>query len=442
VTADTSCDALVIGAGAGGMAAAARLQHLGYRTLLVERRDRVGGRASSMEVDGPDGTTFTVNTGALIFESGAENGRLFDDVGAEPGVIVPERPVVLRMGRRDIPLMSGLSGAVFIRLLGGAGGLARRLPRLRPERGVDVEQWLRSMRLGKRSHTLVRSLCSALFGAGPADVEAALFFDYLTKPNALGVYAAHPEGSVGPWRALAEHFQREGGELWLDADVVSVTFDDAGLASGAVVARGAETVTVEAGVVVSNAGPLATVGFCGDVAFPDGYADEVRAWSKPGSLITVNFASRVPMTRMGGLMFFGTTRRLAYGGNITVLSPKMVPDGWHLYACAGTPLPATGDFDLAAEVELLKQDLRDTFPEFGSATILSVEVCAGQDWPAQRGIAGKGLPQSTPVANLWNVGDGVYEWTAAGQSGCVESARLVVEQIQRRFPQVAVTGAG
>ena len=48
----SSFDVLVIGAGAGGMAAAGRLQALGYRTLLVERHDRVGGRASTREVDG------------------------------------------------------------------------------------------------------------------------------------------------------------------------------------------------------------------------------------------------------------------------------------------------------------------------------------------------------------------------------------------------------
>lgn len=65
-------DARVIGAGAGGLAAAARLQASGYRTLLVERRGRVGGWASTIEIDG-----FRVNTGALVTEVGGENGRLF-----------------------------------------------------------------------------------------------------------------------------------------------------------------------------------------------------------------------------------------------------------------------------------------------------------------------------------------------------------------------------
>ncbi|HEY1966529.1 MAG TPA: NAD(P)-binding protein [Pseudonocardia sp.] len=434
MTEDTAFDALVIGAGAGGMAAAARLQHAGYRTLLVEQRDRVGGRASSMEVESADGT-FTVNTGALIFELGGENGRLFDDVGAQSGALEMERPLTLRLGGRDIALMSGPTGAVFGRLISGVGILAARLPRMRPKRGVDTETWLRSLHVGAKGQALVRSLCSALFAAQPADIEAALFFDYLTKPDALGTYGAHPEGSVGPWRALAEHFQREGGTLWLNSTVDTLTFDDTNLVSGAAISRAGQTVTVSAGLAVSNAGPPLTVRLCGAAAPPD-WAAEVRENFRPGTLITINFASRVPMSRFDGLVFFGTTQRLAYGAAINVLSPKMVPDGWYLYACAGTPNPTSWDFDLDAEVELLKQDLRRIFPEFATAQIISVEVTsAARDWPAQWAIAGQGRPNTTPIANLWNVGDGVYEWTGAGQSGCVQTARLVVEQIRRRFPR-------
>ena len=101
-TGDEVFDALVIGAGAGGMAAAARLNRLGYRTLLAESRDRVGGRASTVDIDG-----FQVNTGALIIETGGENGQLFDDLGVSMGTRLPERPLVRRLGKRDVPVMNG-----------------------------------------------------------------------------------------------------------------------------------------------------------------------------------------------------------------------------------------------------------------------------------------------------------------------------------------------
>ncbi|WP_176513384.1 FAD-dependent oxidoreductase [Pseudomonas faucium] len=42
---DECCDVLVIGAGAGGMTAALRAHDLGLDTLLIEKRDRYGGRS-------------------------------------------------------------------------------------------------------------------------------------------------------------------------------------------------------------------------------------------------------------------------------------------------------------------------------------------------------------------------------------------------------------
>ena len=59
-------DILVIGAGVGGLCTAARLASAGRRPLLVERADRVGGRASTVEVDG-----FKLNTGPSRSSSAA-----------------------------------------------------------------------------------------------------------------------------------------------------------------------------------------------------------------------------------------------------------------------------------------------------------------------------------------------------------------------------------
>src|ERR1700744_795136 len=169
-TGDEIFDVLVIGAGAGGMAAAARLNHFGYRTLLAESRDRVGGRASTVEIDG-----FRVNTGALIIETGGENGRLFDDLGISMGTRLPTQPLVLRLGKRDVPVMNGLTGALVKTLVLLLGVTGRRFPRLRPMRGRPLADV--TSRRGPFLRGLLRNLTSALFAAEPADVEAALLFD-------------------------------------------------------------------------------------------------------------------------------------------------------------------------------------------------------------------------------------------------------------------------
>lgn len=418
-------DVLVIGAGAGGLAAAARLQASGYRTLLVERRGRVGGRASTIEIDG-----FRVNTGALVTEMGGENGRLFADLGVDPGLRVPRRPVVLRVGRRDIPLMNGPTGLAVKGLLAGVGAVSRATGR-RPRRGPTVADFLDRRRARPPVRSLARNLTSALYAAEPSDVELALLFDYLTKPGGMQSYAMHPEGAIGPWMVVARDFTARGGTLWPSSDVTALTVGADGLVDGALVRRDGESIAVRARSVVSNAGPVATAALCPAAALPAGYQVQLAAWSRPGSLITINFASRTLLGPLEGLAFFATTRRLAYAALLTHTCPELAPPGWHLYAGACAPSPATGAFDLDAELALLRADLRANFPGYDDARELSVAVCAGEDWPAQRAIAGHDLPTSTPIANLWNVGDGVRTWTGAGQSGCVESARLVVEQIRR-----------
>jgi phytoene dehydrogenase-like protein len=115
--------------------------------------------------------------------------------------------------------------------------------------------------------------------------------------------------------------------------------------------------------------------------------------------------------------------------NLTATCPELAPEDRQLYVAYGVTKPAVGEFDHEAEVEATLQDLRDEFDDFDSRTeIVSIEVMRG-DWPAQRSIAGLDLPRETPLANLWNVGDGVRTYGSGGVQACAETAKLVVEQV-------------
>jgi hypothetical protein len=97
------------------------------------------------------------------------------------------------------------------------------------------------------------------------------------------------------------------------------------------------------------------------------------------------------------------------------------------------PEPAVGDFDEEAEIALLEADLDDEIDGFADARILSTVVMRDA-WPPQRAVAGSDLPNTTPIANLWNVGDGVKEYANGGTTACAETAKLVVEQILVAHP--------
>jgi phytoene dehydrogenase-like protein len=212
-----------------------------------------------------------------------------------------------------------------------------------------------------------------------------------------------------------------------------------GAVTGATIDRDGLPVEVTAGLAVSDVGPAATVDLVGAAHLPPDYLARVRHGDRPCSMIAVNFASRERLVEAPGMLSFARSRRLAYMANFTDTCPEMAPEGWHLYVAAGVPKPAVGPFDEEAETALLLADIRDEISRFDTrARLLSIAVTR-DGWPPQRAVAGYDLPHTTPIANLWNVGDGVKEYANGGTTACAETAALVVEEICARHP-VGVSG--
>ena len=77
-------DAIVIGAGMGGMCSAARLTAAGKRVLLLEKSGHLGGRCSHRERDG-----IRVTTGAIMIPMAEHNATRepFDLLGVPLSMI-------------------------------------------------------------------------------------------------------------------------------------------------------------------------------------------------------------------------------------------------------------------------------------------------------------------------------------------------------------------
>lgn len=420
-------DALVIGAGAGGATAAALLTHRGYRTLLVDAAERVGGRASTRDVDG-----FLLNTGALVVEIGGPVDQARSLIGKPLELYVPKPALTLLLGDREFNAETGPFGwgrAVGPKLLAKLA----KIRRFAPAPGQSTTDWLNRFSRNRRLHNLINNLIGSIFAASGADLPAEAFLAYMSTGSAFKKVGFAPGGTVEVWKPFAEYVIERGGEVWLNATVESLAVNTAGTIEGAVIRRGVEAVTISANVVVSNIGPLATAELIPKEALPLGYLDKVRSNDDPSAIITIHFASQKPLTRWSGLALAATSRRLTYAGNFSDPAQRRAPAGWYLYSGASTPRPARGEFDLDTEVALLKADLRDYFPGFDEARILAVDVTA-HDWPAQRAITGYDQPMETPIANLVNVGDGVKRFPEAGMSACAVTAQLAVERLAAEFP--------
>lgn len=427
-----SYDALVIGAGAGGLFTAARLQHAGYRTLVVERLDKVGGRASTDEIDG-----FKVNNGAIVIETGGITEETFAEVGAKFDIRSPQPPILYRIGGKDVDVSTGGWGFLLGKLTRQAAKIAKGIGSARndsglPEDEMSTAEWVAKYTKNDSVHGIFRNMCGSVFAVGSEDLPARVFLTYFTRKSAFKKFGFCPEGTIGIWNSLAEAFQRDGGHLWLNSEVARLTITG-GAVTGATVARGGENLEITCRFAASDIGPAATVAIVGEEHLTAEYVDQVRRGDRPTSMITVNFASRDKLMTAPGMLSFANTRRMCYVANFSELCPEMSPDGWNLYVGTAVPQPSTGDFDEEAETRLLLDELRSEIDGFDKARILSIAVTR-DGWPPQRAVAGFDLPNTTPIANLWNVGDAVKEYANGGTTACAETAQIVVEHIKARFP--------
>jgi len=425
-------DVIVIGAGAGGLFTAARLALHGFRPLVIERLDHVGGRASTRDLDG-----FKINNGAIVIEVGGITQQTFEEVGAEFDVREPSPPILYRIKGKDVDVTGGGWGMLLSKLtrqgakLMGGIGAAREDSGL-PEEQLSTADWVRRYTKNESIHGIFNNMIGSVFAVSSEDLPARVFLTYMTRKSAFKRFGFCPQGTIGVWQSLARRIEELGGQVWLGAEVQQIHLRD-GLARGVTVVRAGETIELGCEMLVSDVGPAATVRLIGADKLPAEYLDMVRKGDRPCAMISVNFASRTPLTDAPGMLSFARTRRLCYVANFTATCPEMAPEGWHLYTGTGVPRPAIGDFDEAAETELVMADLRDELPGFDEARILST-VVTRDEWPPQRAVAGFDLPYTTPIANLWNVGDAVKEYANGGTTACAETAQIVAEVISQAHP--------
>ena len=421
-------DAVVIGAGAGGLFTAARLSQQGFRTLVVERLDKVGGRASTDDIDG-----FKVNNGAIVIELGGITEQTCAEVGAAFDIREPNPPILYRIGGKDIDVTGGGWGFLLSKLTRQGAKLVKGIGAARndsglPEDEISTAEWVSKYTKNEGVHGIFRNMCASIFAVGSEDLPARVFLTYFTRKSAFKRFGFHPEGTIGLWRSLAAAIESHGGEVWLSTPVKKI-LSEGQTVTGVDVLRNGERVTINAPIVVSDVGPAATVSLLGEENVPADYQDQVKKADRPTAMISVNFASRERLIDVPGMLSFAKSKRLAYIANFTDLCPEMAPEGWNLYVGTAVPKNPTGDFDEAAETEFLLQDLRENIDDFDRrARILNIAVTR-DDWPPQRAVAGFDLTHDTPFAGLWNVGDAVKEYANGGTTACAETAKIVADKI-------------
>ncbi|MCC0003435.1 MAG: FAD-dependent oxidoreductase [Methylobacteriaceae bacterium] len=269
---EVHADAVVIGAGAGGLCAAARLVHQGFHPILVEARDKVGGRATTNVIDG-----FIVNEGAIALEVGGVFEETFHLVGAPLDLRFPEPASAFYLDHKVVDVGKGGWGFLLGQMTKQAARILEKFAEARtgalPDGRQSTAEWLSTFTSNESVHAIFRNLCAAIFACNADELPARAFLTYFVSKGAFKRFGFCPQGTIGVWQALADAVARHG-EVWLSSPAQSLQIEN-GAVRGVIVQHDGETVRIASDIVISNAGPKGTLALAGADAFPADYVQRV-----------------------------------------------------------------------------------------------------------------------------------------------------------------------
>jgi len=427
-----SCDVLIIGSGIGGLSAAAFLVAAGYKTIVVEKSPRIGGRYSTIDHKG-----FKITTGAIEIEMGGVIQKVFDAVGVKLDAKLASSFKYRISGKDyDMPAKGGMRA--FISALAESeeeanrvmGGLKKALAWQEPADNITLRQWVQQYTENERIIRAFWSLVSPTHFVNDDELPAGKFFAYLKAPKASAVGIA-PRGPLELMESLQAGIEAKGGQVWTKCAATKIAVED-GKVVGAVVKQGSESVTIAAKAVISNTGPRKTVELAGSDNFDRWYLNLMDETLRPAPFIAVHAASDEPLVDCDSLVFV-TGRRLSCMNTPSLLCPELAPRGKYLLMAGGTPLSSLPPYDVKADKEQIIAELKAEIPDFDKrAELLMVSYFRG-DVPGYHSWPGYDMPQKTPIVNLYNVGDGVKPAGWIGLPACAKSAEMVVEDIKWRL---------
>jgi phytoene desaturase len=420
-------DVVVIGAGVGGLVAAARLALAGRRPLVLEATQRLGGRFSTVERDG-----FKLPTGAVAIETSGPFWETFAELGIDPGLQVPDPPVLIHVRGRDLRPGAAVWEHMIKRVTKNAGRIAEGVAdgvAGEADEAITLEAWARRYTRSRTVLSLFQSLAASIFTVNADELPAGVFFRNLRETGGYKHFGFAPDGNVAIAEAIADAVTVRGGRVMRGTAATALELEGEHVTAVHAERADGTSVRLPARAVVSNAGPRATARLLEGTRARDAFAHRVKD-VQTTSMLAIAFSTREPIIRHPGIWAFTDTERLCNLANLGATCPRLAPEGRTLYEAYGVPRPSVGgDYDADAERTKLERDLLRMIPGYAGADVVMFKAMRGDVAPAQQARPGYDVDVRTPIANLVEVGDGVKPYGWIGTTACAQTARQAVDAL-------------
>jgi phytoene dehydrogenase-like protein len=442
-------DVVVIGSGIGGLSAAVLLAHSGYKTLLVENLDRLGGRWSTIEREG-----FKLTTGAILLHRGVFTD-IFQQVGAEfQATDAPNLYYMIEGKTYELPPKGGIAALLEIvnklevqkaKLVGrivkevAVEKIKSAMRREKYEEGKDTgftfRDWLLQYTDNELAHQIFDTIIVAQLNVRSHEVPANQFFQFMARMGGFRTPCVVNQGNLSAAESLAKVIRRNG-DVWLNCPAKKLIIKK-GTISGIVVEKNGTETEVTCRAIISDVGPKRTVELAGEENFTEEYLRTMRVRLRPSPAILVLVGSDKPLIMEKGekaaVLVIGA-RRMTSAIPVTNTCPELAPPGQHFTYFCGEPTSSLHHVDKEEEMKKFMLDIKELFPEFEKhGRILDASVRDIDDeFPESRTWAGRDMPRETPIKNLFNVGDAVKSVGMTGTAASAESGKLVAETVKKQ----------
>ncbi len=455
-------DAIVIGAGLGGLLSAAQLLQLGKQVVVLERLPHSGGRFTAKSFHGVQ-----VSTGAVHMVPFGSSGvlastlsrlhvpyRFFDaDVFGSfhvHGKFYRSRGILgvyKFLGPRQFFWFSRLGYLMFLRPLPPA------------EQHIPFIAWLRRHINVERNPQLVAFFERISRFALSLELDQVSTAEVIrTTKNMLrfGAPAIVEGGCSSVTHALEQLIRAQGGNMYLSCEVLQILQED-NAATGVRIrdkASGEEHM-IYAPLIVSDIGPRATDGLLhnhkvtqaevlkqrgameanGSIyatsVIASSASDETAGNAEPREAVglKVHVLSDVSLIPHKGIMYCLDTQRIAGIVQPTNSDPSLAPAGKHLLISH----QVIQSDDIAEERALALADLRFLFGETFDThcRVLTMGTYRGE-WPVNRMAQGEDVSAETSLPGLYLVGDAVKPAGYLMVEGVAQSVNTVFDLLYKK----------